>query len=133
MKPSISNHVLPVWCKKTLSFLKWHFMYLEFRGTLTSYHWIPCIAGHCSLLSYLSHLLLPVLINEIDLRYWNVFWPMNTAGSREYRLLPSNTTRPYMHKANTRLQALAEGTNYLCNKKADTFLMWLLSCPSPPV
>lgn len=72
----------------------------------------------------LTHSRLPV-INGIDVRCWNVFWPMSTADSREYRLLPSNTTRPNMHKTNTGLQAPAEGANYLCNKKADTFLMWL--------
>lgn len=43
---------------------------------------------------------------------------MNTADSREYNLLPSNRTKPNMHKTNTRLQALAKGSNYLCNNKA---------------
>lgn len=38
--------------------------------------------------------------------------------SGEYNLLPSNRTKPNMHKTNTILQALAEGSNYLCNNKA---------------
>lgn len=99
----------------------WHLTYAEFRGSPTSHHWIPCIAGtaHCWVISRLP------VINGIDVRCWNVFWPMSTADSREYRLLPSNTTRPNMHKTNAGLRAPAEGANCLCNKKADTFLLWL--------
>lgn len=128
---SISNHVLPVWCK-TLSFSKWYFIYPEFKGSWISCVWISYIAQQCSL--FTSYFCIGIIsltysclsmINGIDVRCWNVFWPMNTADSREYRLLSSNITRLNMHKTNRRLQALLEGTNYLCNKKADSFLMWL--------
>lgn len=117
----VMHYLFPVWCERTLS-LAFHVCWIQRISDLL--HRIPCIARHCSLLSHLTHSRLPV-INGIDVRCWNVFWPMSTADSREYRLLPSNTTRPNMHKTNTGLQAPAAGANYLCNKKADTFLMWL--------
>lgn len=47
--------------------------------------------------------------------------------SGEYNLLPSNRPKPNMHKTNTILQALAEGSNYLfvITKQQKLFLMWL--------
>lgn len=86
-------------------------------------NWIEYIHKQCS--SFTRYFCLSIIlltysslsvINGIGVRCWNLFWPMNTADSGEQNLLPSNKNN--MHKTNTRLQASAEGSNYLCNIKA---------------
>lgn len=124
---SISDHALPIWCLRTLS-LASHVCWIPRISDLSSLNTVH--SRHCSLLSHLT-LACPWLMGLMsDAGMCSDQW---AADSREYRLLPSNTTRPNMHKTNAGLRAPAEGANCLCNKKADTFLLWLqrlsiLSC-----
>lgn len=104
----------------------WSFKHLGLKrvfqiSVLTEHHtYINCslfTRYFCLSIILLTYSSLSV-INGVGVRCWNLFWPMNTADSGDCHLLPSNRTKPNMRKTHRRLQALAEGSNYLCNNKA---------------
>lgn len=113
--------VFPVWRFCPYASL----IYRELKGNLRSllYYWIAYIHRQCSLFTYfcLSIILfiqacLWLIELMSDAGIYSDQWTRLTQGSTVF--LPSNGTKPNMHKTNARLQALAEGSNYLYNNKA---------------